>query len=240
MSLPGSAAVVGAGAALALGTLGWGLFAPQSRMFGHVTSHGSREGPPRAALTFDDGPWPGSTDVILDALRAHHVKAAFFIIGRYGRQWPDLVRRIHAEGHLIGNHTFDHHRLGLFRGRCYWHAQIAAADDAIANITGSRPRLFRPPMGFKSPQLVLSAKCLGHQIVAWSRRGRDGIATTPQRIIQSLAGTVGAGDVVLLHDGRDPGSRRDVTATAIALPAVISAVCDRGISFVRLDELLGV
>jgi peptidoglycan/xylan/chitin deacetylase (PgdA/CDA1 family) len=236
MSLPGGLAASGA-AALVAG-LAWGMFVPQSRLFGNVISHGPRENPSRAALTFDDGPWPGSTDVILDILREHHLKAAFFVIGRYARQWPDLIRRIHAEGHLIGNHTFDHHRWGLWRDTRYWHTQIAATDDAIAEIIGERPHHFRPPMGFKSPQLVLSARRLGHPIIAWSRRGRDGVTTTPQRIISALSGTITAGDIVLLHDGRDPASRRDVTVTAGALPAVINALRDRGISLIRLDELI--
>lgn len=240
MSLPGPTALAAGGAAALVGGLAWGMFVPQSRLLGNVISHGPRDGSPRAALTFDDGPWPGSTDVILDILREHHLKAAFFVIGRYARQWPDLIRRIHIEGHLIGNHTFDHHRLGLWRSTRYWRDQIAATDDAIAEITGERPHYFRPPMGFKSPQLVLSAGRLGHHLITWSRRGRDGVATTPQRIIRNLAERIAAGDIVLLHDGRDLASRRDVTVTAAALPVVINALRDQGISLVRLDELIGV
>src|SRR5436190_21790594 len=121
MISPSGVAVMAAGAAVTAGGFAWGMFVPQSSLFAKVISHGSRKGAPRAALTFDDGPWPGSTDAILDILGTHSIKAAFFVIGRYARQWPDLIRRMHDEGHLSGNHTLDHHRTGLLHGKRCWH-----------------------------------------------------------------------------------------------------------------------
>ena len=100
-----------AAASISAAALGYALFVPQSQLFGRVISCGDSRCGPCVALTFDDGPWPESTTVILDILQAAYVRAAFFVIGRYVQRWPELVRRMHEEGHLIGNHTFDHHRL---------------------------------------------------------------------------------------------------------------------------------
>src|SRR5688572_21902696 len=105
--------------AVALGgatsVLGYGLFAPRSQVFGEVVWRAPRTAGPCVALTFDDGPMPGVTEPILDALAATGAKACFFVIGRHARTHPGLIRRIADEGHLIGNHTFDHDRTGLFR-----------------------------------------------------------------------------------------------------------------------------
>jgi len=234
-SVAAGLAVASAGAL----TLGYGMFVPRSQLLCPVISRGHARAGPRVALTFDDGPWPGSTDVILDILRQKDVKAAFFVIGRYVRQWPDLVRRMHDEGHLIGNHTFDHHRWGLFRGKRYWLDQLARTDEAIAEITGAPTRLFRAPMGFKSPPLARAARQSDKTIIAWSRRSYDGVRSKPDRIVRALEGRVKAGDIVLMHDGRDPASRRDAAPTARALPRVIDNLGAQGLNLARLDELIG-
>jgi len=217
------------------GVVGYGLLAATSGLFAPVVSRGRRES--RAvALTFDDGPWPGSTDVILDTLKAAGVRAAFFVIGRHVKLHPGLVKRMHEEGHIVGNHSFDHHRFGIWRGVEYWRAQIGLADDAIRDCTGAMPLLFRPPMGFKSPMLARAAK--GKTIVAWSRRCFDGVAVSHERIVRRAANT-GGGDILLLHDGRDPASRRDVGATAAALPRILESIKERGLEVARLDDLIG-
>ncbi len=221
----------------AAGVVGYGLFAPRSQLFGEVVWRAPRASGPRVALTFDDGPMPGVTDPILDALAGAGARACFFVIGRHARAHPGLIRRIANEGHLIGNHTFDHDRTGLFRGTGYWLDQLARTDDAVAQVTGAAPRLFRPPMGFKSPPLVQAARSLGHAMVSWSRRGFDGVGTSGERIAR-LAGRARPGDIILLHDGRDPASRRDATLTARVLPAVLARLRERGLKPARLDELL--
>lgn len=219
--------------------VGYGLFAPRSRLFGDVVWRAPGTPGAFVALTFDDGPMPGVTERILDDLGAAGAKACFFVIGRHARAHPGLIRRIAGEGHLIGNHTFDHDRTGLFRGSAYWLDQLVRTDDAVAQMTGAAPRLFRPPMGFKSPPLAHAARRLGHTMVSWSRRGFDGVGASPERIAR-LAGSARPGDIVLLHDGRDPASRRDASVTARALPAVLARLRERGLNPVRLDDLLRV
>ncbi|MCC6660296.1 MAG: polysaccharide deacetylase family protein [Phycisphaerales bacterium] len=227
----------GAGAvAAAGGVFSYGMFAPRSPMFCPVISRGPTDCG-RVALTFDDGPWPGSTEPILAMLAAAGARATFFVIGRYAAARPELLRRIHAEGHQLANHTYDHHRAGMFGSPAYWESQVRRTDDAIARITGSPPRLFRAPMGFKSPLLAAAIRRTGHTVIAWSCKSRDGITTTPGRIVRNVA-RAAAGDIILLHDGRDPASRRDVSPTAAALPEVLRDLRARALHPVRLDELL--
>jgi len=230
----GAAAVIGAS------LLARGMFSPRSSLLIPTVWRGPviLGGPGRIALTFDDGPWPGSTEPILEILQSAGARATFFVIGRYALSHPDLIRRIQGEGHLIGNHTFDHHRTGLFRGSRYWTEQIARTDDAAGSITGEAPLLFRPPMGFKSPTQARAVRRQGHTVVAWSRRGWDGVTTRAEEIVRAVA-NVKSGDIVLLHDGRDPASTRQIGATAEALPAILRTVREAGLAAVRVDDMIG-
>jgi len=189
-------------------------------------------------LTFDDGPTPHHTPAILDALAALDVRAAFFVVGQNARRYPDLLRRIDAEGHIIGNHSFHHHHLGVMRGVRYWRDQLARTDEVIARETGKHPLYFRPPMGFKNPLLARTLRQGCHHLITWTRRGLDGLPTTEARIARRLGGKTRPGDIVALHDGIEPyGFRRD-DATVRAIPTLIRAYRDRGISPVRLDQLI--
>jgi peptidoglycan/xylan/chitin deacetylase (PgdA/CDA1 family) len=93
----------------------YGTFVPRGQLWGPVVWKGSSDGPGRVALTFDDGPTAGATDRVLDLLAELNVKAAFFLIGRNVEREPDLARRIVADGHLVGNHTYDHSRWSALR-----------------------------------------------------------------------------------------------------------------------------
>lgn len=234
-----SAALAAAGLAT-IGTLAHGMFAPRSTLFGPVISSArGRRSSRDVALTFDDGPWPGSTDLILDILKQESVPAAFFVIGRYADEHPALLRRIRDEEHLIANHSFDHARSGMFKWARYWRGQISRTDEAVHRAAGVRPAFFRPPMGFKSPHLMTAARASDHRIVTWSRRAYDGVATTPEAIVRHVARSR-PGDIILLHDGRDPASRRPVGATARALPEVIAALRAANLTPAPLDQLLGI
>lgn len=216
------------------GLLARAVFASRSSMFYPTVSR--LDGPDgRVALTFDDGPWPGSTDLILDVLARTETQATFFVIGRYAAAHPDLIRRMHEEGHQIGNHTYDHHRTGLFRSERYWREQLRRTNEVIAKITGERPVIFRPPMGFKAPQQARALAKAELRAVAWSRRAFDGIAPSVERIVRTGERLV-SGDILLLHDGRDPVSTRDVGAAAQALPAILSGLRRRGLVPVRCDD----
>ena len=231
----GAVAVAIAGATL----LAHGAFVPGSSLFGPVISRAPRRRTSSVALTFDDGPFPGQTEAILDTLAHHRVSAAFFVIGRYAEEHPGLIERIHAEGHLIGNHTFDHARLGMFRGLTYWIDQIRRTSEVVREIIGQPTGFFRPPMGFKSPIVMQAARECGTPVVTWSRRAFDGVPTTPDAVVDRVS-RARSGEILLLHDGRDPASERPLGATAAALPELISRLQARGLAIAALDALLEV
>jgi peptidoglycan/xylan/chitin deacetylase (PgdA/CDA1 family) len=229
------------GAAMFFAAGAYGLFNPASRLWGPVVSRGPREGDGRVALTFDDGPWPGTTDVILDALAALNVRAAFFVIGVHVQRWPDLVRRMHDEGHVVGNHTFDHSHTGLFGRDRYWRHEIRRADDAIEKVIGRRPALFRPPMGYKHWHVMNMAADTGHAVVTWSRRAWDLKTTKPTTILERLVEPSRGGDILLLHDGNDPRLKPfDRAGTREAVRPLVEGLRRRGLEPARLDELLAI
>jgi peptidoglycan/xylan/chitin deacetylase (PgdA/CDA1 family) len=218
-----------------------GTFVPDSTFWGPVISRASADGPPQVALTFDDGPTEGSTERILDVLGELDVRAAFFVIGRNAQRWPRLVERMDAEGHVVGNHTWDHGHFAIFRRIKHWTRQIARTAELVEQIIGRRPALFRPPMGIKTWHVTDAARRCGHAVVTWNRRAFDGVATEAGRIVQRLAWPAQRGDILLLHDGVEPNTpRRDTAATQEALRPLVAALWEKGLGTRRLDELLGI
>lgn len=225
----------------AFGTLMYGAFYPSSRLLVPVIYRGSRDGPPRVALTFDDGPHPEATPAILDALDRMGAKAAFFVIGAHAQRHPDLLRRIDAAGHLIGNHTYDHAYHGMCRCYGYWSDQLKRTGQVIEDAIGKRPQLFRPPMGFKQLFVSCAAKNAGYSMVTWTRRGRDGWPCQTQQILNRLVEPARSGDILTLHDGTDGHNhRRDLQPTVDAIEPLVIGLRERGLELERLDRLIDV
>lgn len=154
------------------------------------------------ALTFDDGPHPERTPRVLDALRKHGAHATFFVTGKNAAAHPDIVRRIMAEGHTIGNHTYSHPANFPWLGQSKMKHDIDRCDTALEKITGHRPTLFRPPFGITNPPL---ARALGgrYTVAGWDIRSLDTIARRPrQRVFERVRRRLRPGAVVLLHDDR--------------------------------------
>src|SRR5262245_1620364 len=212
---------------------------PRSQICGKVLYRGSRHAPPGIALTFDDGPNATVTPEILECLKRRGVKAAFFVVGKHAERLPHLVKRIDAEGHIIGNHSFEHAHLGMMRWQSYWDQEIRRTDAVIQDIIGKRPALFRPPMGFKTLHLTRAARRHGHTLVTWSRRGCDGVRTTASQVISRL-GDAQSGDVILLHDGAVAPFQVNPGATASAIDHLLGIWGEQGLLVRRLDELLEV
>ncbi len=241
-ALPHDRLAAGAGAALVSGWVAYGTFAPTSRFWGPVISRAPDDAGPAVALTFDDGPTHGPTDRILDTLRELDAPAAFFVVGRNVEQWPQLVQRMHAEGHLVANHTQDHSHYGILRRGLYWRRQLDETNQLVQRLIGKRPALFRPPMGFKTWHVTQAARCSGHRTVTWSRRALDSFfAPSAQRIVDRLVSPSRAGDVLMLHDGIEPHSRhRDRSAVEAAVRPLVLGLRARGLQLRRLDRLLGI
>ncbi len=216
--------------------LAYGLAAPQSTWLGPaLVQRPSQPGGAReVALTFDDGPSP-FTAQILDSLRAHRIQATFFLCGENSERYPDLVRRIQAEGHEIGNHTYSHPYL-TFAGRARIAREIDRTQEVLERLSGRRPRLFRPPFGVRWFPLWSVLRERGMTMVLWSVRGYDG-RLAPRDITRRILERAHPGAIILLHDGFEtrPGSRVDRWATVRALPAIISGLRKAGYSFVRVS-----
>jgi peptidoglycan/xylan/chitin deacetylase (PgdA/CDA1 family) len=189
------------------------------------------------ALTFDDGPSRDSTAATLDILARLGATATFFVIGVNARRCPDLLLRMRDEGHLIANHSMHHSHFGMFGLTRYWERELSDTDRIIEDVIGARPTFFRPPMGIKTPWLMRAAG-RRHQVITWTRRAVDGVSTTPQRILRRLVPGTQGGDILLLHDGVEPSSRRDPSASLAAIEPLIHQLRDRGLAPVPLDQLL--
>lgn len=193
----------------------------------------------KIALTFDDGPDPEVTPAVLDVLRQHGVRSTFFTIGRLLEQQPLLAQRIAAEGHELGNHSWQHSRWQNFFSARRHAADMERSERAIAKITGANTTpLFRPPVGLKSPELARAAHPRGIVMVAWSLHSRDTRTADPVRIADRVLRRIMPGDIVLMHDGHDlPGRHRPACAAALAL--ILTGLKAKGLLPVPVSELLG-
>lgn len=183
------------------------------------------------ALTFDDGPHGGNTPAILDVLAEEKVPATFFCVGANALRHPKLVRRMVAEGHLVGSHSYSHRNL-LFTTPAQSKDEIAAGARALEKVTGTRPVWFRPPYGMRYPWTLLQARAAGMSTVLWSNCPRDWQCPGYKVIVRRVLDSILPGDIVLLHDG---GGDRSQTVRALRL--LIRALRMHGYSFVRVDKL---
>lgn len=206
---------LGAAASAAVGAVaaGYNAMAPESQLYGRTVTR--PESPGKLVLTYDDGPNPAWTPQLLDVLARHQVQATFFVIGRYVRQRPELLRAVVAAGHEVGNHTWDHPNL-IFCSPAETRRQLRDCSAAIADATGKMPALFRPPFGGRLPWTLTIARELGLTPVMWSVTGFDWSPTTgaaiERKVLRQVArheaqqqsagrGGAGRGDIILLHDG---------------------------------------
>ncbi len=222
----------------ALGFLIWyACTLPSSQVLGPALVRGPAAGG-RVALTFDDGPASPFTDQILDILRDRQVPATFFVCGINVERFPQIVCRIHAEGHTLGNHTYSHPFL-YFRSRTKMADEIDRTQEAIQKITGHRPTLFRAPYGGRWFGLYPVLRERGMQVVQWSNAGYDW-KNQAAAIVHATLKHLAPGSVILLHDGHKvrPPSETDRSNTVQALPAIIDGVLKAGFTFVSLRDFL--
>ena len=221
-----------------VGILAYGLGAPTSTLLGPALVRGRfiAGGPREVALTFDDGPSVPYTGQVLDILRKNHVHATFFLCGANAELHPELVRRIMAEGHEVGNHTYSHPWLYLM-DRQKIADEIDRTQDVLEKISGRRPRLFRPPFGVRWFSLWPILQERGLTMVLWSMRGYDGKLGASAIALTTLA-QLQPGGIILLHDGFETRRAVDVdrSATVRALPSIISGIRRAGYSFVLIPR----
>lgn len=209
-----------------------GVTFPQMKFFGPFICEGNPDS--RAiALTFDDGPDPGSTVALLDLLRERNVSAAFFCIGKRINNHPEVASRIVKEGHLLENHSYSHSNFtNVFMGRRL-RDELERTRSAIQKAAGSKPSCFRPPMGLSNALIFQVARALNFRVVGWSARGLDTITKDPERIVNRIIRQLKPGAIILLHDGDIPAERLVVTVKTL-----LDRLQGLGYEVVRLDRLL--
>lgn len=191
----------------------------------------------KIAFTFDDGPNPVYTPQLLDLLKKHNIKATFFVVGSKAEKYPELIARMHAEGHLIGIHNFIH-KSNWVMAPWTIRRHLNKTASIIERITGERPVYYRPPWGLLTLfdfLLVKQYKIIHWSVMAEDWRSRGGSEKVEKRLLQ----TIKKGDVVLLHDcGETAGADIDAPMNTItALKKVFKELSRRDVSCVRINEL---
>ncbi len=212
--------------------VGLGVAFPQMSFFGPFICQG-QNARRQIALTFDDGPDARSTPALLDLLHHEAVPAAFFCIGKRVVAERELTTRISREGHLPGNHTFNHSNLTNFFGPGRLRDELQTTQAAVAAVAGTAPAFFRPPMGLSNPFTFYVAKKLGLKVVGWTIRSLDTRITEPERVVQRVVARLAPGAVILLHDGNIPAERLVRTVKSL-----LAKLREQGYEVVRLDKLL--
>ena len=156
----------------------------------------------QVALTFDDGPDVRFTPQVLDVLAKHDVKATFFLMGARAKAHDNITKRIHEEGHAIGNHTYWHPNLpkeGL--GRLHW--ELTETEQVIEDITGFKPRLFRSPYGALNVEMVEMLRSMDNSVIGWDVDSLDWKQPGADVISDNVLSNVDFGSIILMHDGGD-------------------------------------
>jgi peptidoglycan/xylan/chitin deacetylase (PgdA/CDA1 family) len=185
---------------------------------------------PFVAMTFDDGPHPQNTPRLLDMLRARNIKATFYVIGRSVDNYPQIVRRIVAEGHEIGNHTYTHRNLTKLSDSEVLR-ELTRTRDSIAKASGVQPRTMRPPYGaLLQRQRSMIHQDFGYPTVLWSVDPRDwqrpGVSVVTSRILSSSHN----GAIILAHDLHAP--------SVDAMPGTLDGLLRKGFKFVTVSQMI--
>lgn len=192
----------------------------------------NRQAKKTVSLTFDDGPHPKLTPMILDILKEYGVHATFFLIGENAERYPALVNRIRDEEHEIGNHTYSHLQ-ATKADRARIEEDLLRCESVIGGISDIRPKVFRPPCGECDPVLGSLCESLGYRVVLWSIDTRDWSHLPSDQIVDAVLKNVKDGDIILMHDYIGQNS-----PTPEALKKMIPALIARGYEFLPVSELL--
>ena len=178
----------------------------------------------KIAITFDDGPHPKYTEKLLEGLKDRNVKATFFIIGENAALYPDIVKKISEDGHLIGNHTYSHVNLSCI-SIDNAILEITKTNDLIKQYTGITPKYIRPPYGLYSNSLKKETNLTP---ILWTIDPRDWSVLNTDSVVKHVLKRAKDGDIILLHDIFD-------TSVEAAFK-IIDELKSKGYEFVTVDE----
>lgn len=186
----------------------------------------------KVALTFDDGPNPRYTDIVLDILREYGIKATFFVIGENAELYPEPLKRAIEEGHEIGNHTYSHPHMRKL-SRLETEKEILLCQEILCEGFGVVPSVFRPPEGFFGEFEEEITKNIGLRTVLWSIDTRDWEGKTAKKIVSHVKESIKSGKILLFHDyvsGKN--------TTIPALREIIPYLLSNGYEFCTVSELM--
>src|SRR5258707_9457385 len=181
--------------------------APEGQWFGS-TFTGLARGSKQLALTYDDGPNDPHTLRLLEVLARHRVQATFFLIGRYVRLRPEIVREIVQAGHIVGNHTLTHPLL-TFNSETAIRQELSECRSALQDAIGKHSNLSRPPFGARRPAVMRIAHELGLEPIMWNVTGYDWNPTVHAVIERKVSNQIHGGGAILLHYGGPQGMGAD-------------------------------
>lgn len=182
--------------------------------------------PPKIALTFDDGPNEACTGRLLDGLKKRNVRATFFVIGKNVKANPKLTKRIHEEGHMIGNHTYSHIDMGK-ASEAKAEKELKKTSRAVHAAIGEYPQYMRPPYGVCSRKLEESLDMI---LVRWTIDPLDWKTENTDEIVRKVVTKAEENDIILLHDCYN--------SSVDAAFRIIDILKKKGFEFVTVDELL--
>lgn len=192
------------------------------------------------ALTFDDGPSPLWTPQILDELKRHNVPATFFMIGKHVEKYPQLVKRVFAAGHEIGNHSYLHNVILYYKDE-ELQLELEHTSWLIKKITGQEIKLFRPPKAWVMEREKNYIKKMGYKIVLWTLNSKDWVTFfNAKYLVAYLMKCIQPGSIILFHDSGGTfsieGGNRSNTVKSIS--RLIKEGMAQGYKFVTVSELL--
>lgn len=180
----------------------------------------------KIALTFDDGPHPVYTEQLLDGLKKRSVKATFFILGEQAEMYPDIVKRIGEEGHLIGNHTYSHLQYSPSR-EVEFGQELVKTNEILKDITGQEVMFVRPPYGSWNKKYETQLNMFP---VLWTIDPLDWTTSNVLKVVRGVLAKASENDIILMHDCYQ--------STVTAALEVIDTLQKEGFVFVTVEELL--
>ena len=185
---------------------------------------------PCVALTFDDGPDAKNTPRLLDILAKRKIKVTFFVLGERIEMHPELLKREKAEGHEIGNHSFNHPNFAKMSDDAV-RGQLQHTHDLILQSSGSKTKLMRPPYGsFTERQKKWVAEAMGYKTILWSVDPLDWKRPGPAVVARRIINEARPGAILLMHDIH--------TGSVDAVPQILDTLTAKGFKFVTVSELL--